>query len=96
MLMGVALVEEFLGNITPYRVARAILKAQDYREESWDGKKYILNNSQAALCACSDLEVGLEWSKYIAHWNDLIWNDVQGWAQAMVEKEDSMRPIGEA
>jgi hypothetical protein len=82
--MAVNLVQKLVDEHTMYQIARAILKAQDIREESWRGKLYQTTHKDAADAACNKIDLSLMWSKYIAHWNYHIWNDIQGWANIVV------------
>ena len=88
MLRSLSIVEEFLGNNIPRMVAKTILKSQDIYEDSWNQQehRYDLSHEDAADEACEATGLNPTWSKYISHWNWNIWNDVQGWAEAMLEE----------
>ena len=74
-------------------LAKAVLDAQEIREESWDPLKscYLLNNEEAAMDAVN-WEVPSEENKmiivnFIASANDEYWNDIQWWAEATLEEK---------
>lgn len=75
------LVEKFVPGDTKILVARAVILAQDIKEESWSGKIYRKDNLISA--AESVKEVGLEefWINIISMWNHSNWNGIQEWAQ---------------
>lgn len=86
MLTAATLIEEFLDSSVTQLVAKAVLKAQDVYEDSWNNNliKYTLSHTDSAIEACIATGLELKWSKYIAHWNIFMWNDIQGWAESIL------------
>lgn len=82
------------------KVAKAILIAQDIREESWiytNEEKtigdYQLNNEKSAAQAVKNCEISKDWISIIAHWNNFGWNDIQWWAQEIIRKDRPGQPV---
>ena len=88
MLIALSIVEEFLGDNTSKLVAKTILKAQNIYEDSWniEKTKHNISHEDAAYEACLATGLDIPWSKYIAHLNWCAWNDIQGWADAILDK----------
>ena len=65
------------------RVYKAILLAQEIKEESWDRLRtfYVINDNQAASIATKAMGLKDHWSGIIGWWNMSMWNDVQSWAE---------------
>ena len=95
MIMSIALIEEFFDNNICYIIAKTVLKAQDIYEGSWDNDshKYTISHMDAADTACTEIGLKKEWSKYIAHWNIGLWNDIQGWANIFIKNSNTINHI---
>ena len=65
------------------KVKKAVLLAQDKREESWSAKDevYKIRNITAASGACDIIGLDDFWKPIISHWNEFNWNDIQSWAE---------------
>ena len=89
MLTGLLIIQHLLSKEDQVKVAKAILKSQDYYEDSFDKTfkypKYTITHNEASLRACKELEVDIFWADCIANWNYYIWNEVQGWAQLTIK-----------
>jgi hypothetical protein len=59
-------------------LAKAILLAQKYHEESWNGEKYIINQEEAANKAANDVGFEVLCLFYLLKNG---WNDLQEWAK---------------
>lgn len=66
------------------KVAKAVLLAQDIKEDSWDGKYYSKTDGIAANEAVSSAGISKIWIEIIHGWNVHMWNDCQGWAQEII------------
>ena len=68
-------------------LAKAILKAQALHEKSWDGEQYTLTHEQAANASIKDPFV----SRLITMLNYSLWNDIQDWANKVLEIKDNVK-----
>jgi len=68
-------------------VAKAVLLAQDIKENSWDTdtKDYAKNDAIAAKEAVEQLALKEMWATVIYMWNRDMWNDAQGWAECTIK-----------
>lgn len=64
----------------PTEFADLIHKAQEVREASWDGSKYLLSQETVARSVVIAAKVPLDWTGVITLLNTTAWNDVQKWA----------------
>jgi len=83
--------EQYLKKEELVRVAKAILRSQDIREESWipTETNYKLNEQEASVQAVDEFKLDNIWKYVITEWNMFYWNDVQGWAEAIIEALDN-------
>lgn len=82
------LIEKFDAH-TVVKLARAVLMAQDFREESWDDvtKQYTRTNFMAASEAVQKAELDPFYEELIGAWNNFYWNDIQSWADTVMWHE---------
>jgi hypothetical protein len=66
----------------PTEFAEPIQRAQELKENSWDGKVYKINDSEAATTVVIAAKQPLDWAGVIALLNMVAWNDIQCWANA--------------
>lgn len=102
MITGLLIVQHLLSKEEQIKIAKAILTAQDYYEESFYTEvtcggciipRYRITNSDAAVMACKDLELDIFWANCIGHWNFMMWNDVQGWAEIVIKEYNTIKQI---
>ena len=56
----------------------AIIYAQEIKEDSWNGKEYIIDNQKAALLACEYYDIKEDYIKHIIFvLNESYWNEIQ-------------------
>ena len=65
-------------------VAETVLKAQDIKEESWNGSTYAKTDAESAKEAVRVSGLPEIWIVIIHGWNVRLWNDVQAWAQEVI------------
>lgn len=66
---------------------RAVLRAQDIREGSWDGmRKYNKTDGESACEAVKEFALDAVWSCVISGWLSFMWNDCQSWAEEIISR----------
>lgn len=79
--------EKYVPKDTLKKVAKAVLLAQDIREDSWDEMcRYKKTDSESAYEAVNALELDAVWSCVISGWLSFKWNDCQSWAKLILQK----------
>jgi len=78
--------EEYVPNQELILVAKAVLLAQDIKEESWEVRSYTKNDSVSAKEAVEKLGCKTLWVEIIHGWNVHMWNDCQAWAQDVIAR----------
>ena len=66
------------------KVAQAVLRAQDIKEESWNGAKYDKTDEKSSVEAVNEYGLDDVWSSVIFLWIAFKWNDCQEWAEAIL------------
>jgi hypothetical protein len=81
------IVEKFVPKEELVKVAKAILSCQDIKELSWDKDKSEYEKSMFQSSREAVEYIGLDkfWIPIIHHWNTFMWNDVQAFAQDIIE-----------
>jgi len=86
---GFMIAEMFVPAESLFEVGKAILEAQDIRENSWDTKKkqYQISYKESAELAVNAHLTNDKnfWSRIIENWNFYFWNDVQYYAVGILK-----------
>lgn len=82
----ISLIENLTSKENQFLVARTILTAQDIKEDSWNGEKYLKTDLQATIEACKQYKLEDFWINIIVDFNCSSWNDIQDWAQSIIEE----------
>ena len=79
--------EKFVPKEELKNVAKAILLSQDIRELSWnkDKSKYEKSIMQSSREAVKSIKLDTFWVGIIHDWIIFVWNDVQSFAQDIIE-----------
>ena len=86
-MISFQIAEKFVPKEELKNVAKAILLSQDIRELSWnkDKSKYEKSIVQSSCEAVKYIKLDTFWIGIIHDWNMFIWNDVQSFAQDIIE-----------
>ena len=86
-MSGMIIAENNLSPADLKNVAKAVLKAQGIKEESWDDnrKRYNKNDREAANEVVKEFGLDDYWIYIIWKWNYENWNDVQSWANSILK-----------
>lgn len=68
-------------------VAKAILAAQDIKEDSWNGKGYDKDDIMSAKEAVEMYELEDYFSVIVSDLNFFYWNDAQGFAETILKNK---------
>lgn len=71
-------------------IAKSILLAQDLIEESWNGKKYLLTNKEAANKVCETNNLPKYFKEIILSFITFFWNDSQYWAETILKTNNEI------
>ncbi|MCK5021028.1 MAG: hypothetical protein KAS32_28715 [Candidatus Peribacteraceae bacterium] len=90
MMESFMIAEHYVPKDELVKVAKAILLAQDLREDSWDGevKTYTKTSVESSTESVNTIGLKSVWAEIILGWNFHMWNDSQAWAQDIIEKFD--------
>lgn len=92
---SVLLAETYVPKEELITIARAVLLAQNIREDSWDAaaKKYKKDDQVAANEAVEQYKLNDVWKNVIYRWNTRMWNDIQGWAECIILEDSNERAL---
>ena len=84
-----SIAERFVPEDELRRVAEAVLLSQDIRGSSWSKaeKRYITPISEALKQAVAGVFLDDFWAGPVTWWNIAQWNEVQEWANEILEHE---------
>lgn len=91
---SVAIMEKFLPKEILINVAKTVRKAQDIHEGSWininsiSGGYYSLDHLESAKKAVEFTKIDAFWVNIIFTWNAFYWNDIQWWADAILNRKE--------
>ena len=93
-----SIAEKYVPKTTLMKVARAVLKAQDIKEDSWVNddisapsnylghyEKDDYQSAKEAVKICKIYDKRF-WAYVIYRWNFSMWNGVQTWAEAIIKE----------
>ncbi len=87
MVESFLIAEKYVPEDVLKKVAKAVLRAQDIREESWDGmRKYNKTDGESSCEAVKEYDLDDVWSCVISGWLSFMWNDCQSWAEAILSR----------
>jgi pantothenate kinase len=84
-----SLIENTCNKITQIAVANAILKFQDLKEESWNGKIYTKTDNNCAIESCKYYNLETYWIYIVLRLNHQFWNDIRGWAKYIINTNNN-------
>ncbi len=78
--------EEYVPKKELVLIAKAVMLAQDVKEESWQESSYAKNDLVSAKEAVEKIGCKAVWIEIIHGWNVHMWNDCQAWAQDVLAR----------
>jgi len=86
MITSFMLAEKYVPKDELLQVCKAVLRFQEVREQSWDGRKYAKTDAYVAKIVVKEFALQKHWVHILFRWNVDYWNDVQDFAMNMLEE----------